>query len=208
MNSTTTPITPELIAAASSYEEYRKFSQELVAAGKTTWPEAEAEMYKRMIRVTGKCINQMVEAETKVDLLPETREIFNELSRDYYWLVLVEPWCGDVAANLPPIETLAGLSEHIDLRIILRDEHPDVMDAFLTNGGRSIPKLVCLDKKNLTAKWSWGPRPEKAQEMVLTYKANPNKPYKEFVADMRAWYEADVAHQLQREIIALMKQHT
>ena len=34
----------------------------------------------------------------------------------------------------------------VDLRIILRDENTELMDEFLTNGGRSIPKLVRLNE--------------------------------------------------------------
>ena len=78
------------------------------------------------------------------------------------WLVLTEPWCGDSAQCLPYITTLASLNDNIDLRLILRDENLDIMDDFLTDGKRSIPRLVIFDADGhiLTR---WGPRPAAAQ---------------------------------------------
>lgn len=78
------------------------------------------------------------------------------------WMLLTEPWCGDSAQCLPYISAMAALNENIDLRLILRDENLDIMDDFLTNGTRSIPRLVIFndDGDELI---QWGPRPAEAQ---------------------------------------------
>ncbi len=78
------------------------------------------------------------------------------------WMLLTEPWCGDSAQCLPYISAIAALNNNIDLRLILRDENLDLMEYFLTNGTRSIPRLVVFDAggNELT---QWGPRPEEAQ---------------------------------------------
>ena len=36
--------------------------------------------------------------------------------------------------------------ENIELKIVLRDENEELMNEFLTNGSRSIPKLIVLDE--------------------------------------------------------------
>jgi hypothetical protein len=58
-------------------------------------------------------------------------------------LALAEAWCGDVYRELP---TVARIAEEtgMELRIFLRDENPDIMDEFLSNGGKSraIPVFV------------------------------------------------------------------
>ena len=55
------------------------------------------------------------------------------------------------------------------------------MDHYLTNGGRSIPKLVVLRAADLTELTTWGPRPAEAQELLYAYKAmDPKPPYEEF----------------------------
>ena len=85
------------------------------------------------------------------------------------WMLLTEPWCGDSAQCLPYISALAALNHNIDLRLILRDENLDLMDDFLTNGTRSIPRLVIFDQdgNELT---QWGPRPKEAQAVFMEAK--------------------------------------
>lgn len=60
------------------------------------------------------------------------------------WLVFTETWCGDAAHALPFFNEWA-IATKIPLRIVFRDEHPELMDQFLTDGGRSIPKWVRLN---------------------------------------------------------------
>ena len=78
------------------------------------------------------------------------------------WLVLTEPWCGDSAQCLPHIARLAQLNANIDLRLLMRDDNLDVMDDFLTDGKRSIPRLVIFDAEGEELA-QWGPRPAEAQ---------------------------------------------
>jgi hypothetical protein len=57
-------------------------------------------------------------------------------------LALAEAWCGDVYRELPTFARIAEATG-IDLRVFPRDENPDVMDEFLTNGkARAIPVFV------------------------------------------------------------------
>jgi Thioredoxin len=57
-------------------------------------------------------------------------------------LVLAEAWCGDVYRELPTFARIAEITG-MELRVFPRDENPDVMDEFLTNGkARAIPVFV------------------------------------------------------------------
>jgi hypothetical protein len=88
----------------------------------------------------------------------------------------------------------------ISLRILLRDENPDVMNAYLTNGSRSIPKLICLDAKTLEEVGVWGPRPAEAQEKMNEWKALP---LSEKIEKVHAWYAANETAALQSEFLNL-----
>ena len=62
------------------------------------------------------------------------------------WWVFIEAWCGDGAQSLPVLEKIAASSlGNIQLRLLLRDEHANLMTPYLTNGGKAIPKLVATD---------------------------------------------------------------
>lgn len=82
-----------------------------------------------------------------------------DLDAPQLWMVLTEPWCGDSAYNLPVIAEAATTSDEVTLRILYRDENLDIMDQYLTNGSRSIPKLVAFDEDG-DVLFTWGPRPE------------------------------------------------
>lgn len=84
-------------------------------------------------------------------------------------LVVTEPWCGDSLAIFPVIAKLfteAGC----EIRVIQRDEHTDLIDQFLTHGGRAIPIVIVLDEA-FNERFHWGPRPAPAQAIVMDHKA-------------------------------------
>ena len=89
----------------------------------------------------------------------ELRSALDDLDEPQLWMVLTEPWCGDSAYNLPVIAEADAVSEAVTLRILYRDENLDIMDQYLTDGGRSIPKLVAFDEEG-NEQFTWGPRPE------------------------------------------------
>jgi hypothetical protein len=71
------------------------------------------------------------------------------IQNNFTWLVLTEGWCGDAAQTLPVINKFAEANSKIDLKVVLRDENDDLMNQFLTNGSRSIPKLIVIDGKRI-----------------------------------------------------------
>ncbi len=98
---------------------------------------------------------------------------------------------------------IASLNNSIDLKIILRDSHPEIMDLYLTNGTRSIPKLVVFDMEG-NEKFMWGPRPEEAQKLMKQWKAEEIvKP--ELYEKLHLWYSKDRGKNIEDEILQLVK---
>src|SRR5690606_8816702 len=62
------------------------------------------------------------------------------------WIVITEPWCGDAAHIVPVLFKISELNPHIDFEINLRDSEESLIDNYLTNGGKSIPKLIIRNK--------------------------------------------------------------
>jgi len=135
--------------------------------------------WKRMQRIT-----------KTVQLTDATLEVLGQLKERRRWLVITENWCGDSAQSTPIMEKMAEKSGGmIEIRFIYRDANLELMNAHLTGTSMSIPKLIQLDGDfNVTG--SWGPRPDKAQEMVLRLKANPATAptYNE---ELHKWYAQD-----------------
>ncbi|MCZ6754523.1 MAG: thioredoxin family protein [Gemmatimonadetes bacterium] len=103
-------------------------------------------------------------------------------------LVIVEDWCGDASSTIPILAKWAAQAPGLELRIIKRDEHPAVMDRYLTNGARAIPIVIVLDETNHEL-GHWGPRPAELQSWV---RANRDRiPKDELYPQVRRWYARD-----------------
>jgi thioredoxin-like negative regulator of GroEL len=120
-----------------------------------------------------------------------------------YWLVLTEHWCGDASQTLPALQAIAELSEgKIEMKLVYRDQHDELMSTYLTNGTRSIPKLVQLDEHfNVTG--IWGPRPTIAQKMVKELKSNPATAAT-YANELHLWYAKDKQQNLEKEVAQLV----
>ena len=60
-------------------------------------------------------------------------------------LVLSEDWCGDAVNTLPLVARMAEAAPNIELRVIGRDDNPDLMDSHMTGASRSIPVVIVYD---------------------------------------------------------------
>lgn len=126
-----------------------------------------------------------------------------DLKHKTYWLVLTEHWCGDASQVLPALNAVAELSNgKVEMKLVYRDQNEELMNAFLTNGTKSIPKLIQLDEHyNLTG--IWGPRPTVAQKMVKELKANPATAAT-YANELHLWYAKDKQQSLEKEIAQLV----
>ena len=184
---------------ATSYEDYRQLVSELAQAGDTTGDKTESYIGYTLLN------NRRMKRWDKTLRLSEEQEKFiNEINRKVIWLVLTESWCGDAAPTIPAMNKIASLSPKIEMKILLRDEHEELMDHFLTNGARSIPKLIMLDSISLDVLSEWGPRPAVAAKMVADNKQEHGKLTAEFREDLQTWYNRDKGQETLKELIDLL----
>ncbi len=196
-------ITPEVIQSAYSYAEYRELIDKLLADNKTTGENHS----EAMIHYTLMNVHRMKRLDKQISLLPDLERVLAEFKKPVIWLVLTEGWCGDAAQIVPVFEKMASQNENITLRLILRDEHLDIMDDFLTNGrSRSIPKLICLDASSLEVIGTWGPRPEEAHKLFMTLATDEDTTWQENAEKLHKWYADDKTESVQREFIQMLEQ--
>lgn len=183
-----------------SYSGYVDLVQKLVDENSTTGIPNEDR-----INFTKLNLQRIKRLDRKLTLEENEAEIFKNISPLQTWLVILESWCGDGAQTIPVINKIAEASGKIDLRIVLRDENADLMDQFLTNGSRSIPKLIILDK-NLNILETWGPRSAAATKMVEDYKREHGRIDAAFKADLQVWYNKDKGRHIIHELLQIEEQ--
>lgn len=185
-----------------SYEEYRTIMADLLKVGKSTAIEQTEE------RTHYSELN-----ESRMHRLDKTMKItddnivkLNSLNKHYIWLVLTESWCGDAAQILPILNKMAMESNHtIELKLAMRDENEELMNHFLTNKGKAIPKLICIDKETGSVVADWGPRPQGAIDLIESYKEKFGVIDETAKADLQLWYLHDKGLSTQNEIIRLLQ---
>ncbi len=115
-------------------------------------------------------------------------------------LVIAEDWCGDASNTVPLIARLAEAAPGLELRVVLRDQHPDLMDRYLTNSSRSIPIVIALNDQGRQI-GHWGPRPAVLQAWVMANRATT--PKAELYPKVRQWYARDRGESTLREVLAM-----
>lgn len=183
-----------------TYSEYMDLMETVVAENRTTGPK-QSEDLNHYTRLN---LARMQRLNKKVTINDELRAVVDAIDIPQTWYILTEAWCGDAAQNIPSIVAASLSNPLISVRLLLRDENPALMDAYLTNGGKSIPKLIAIDD-DFNELFTWGPRPAGAQELLKAYKSNPVKSYSEFSEDIQRWYIADKTASIQRELQTLLE---
>ena len=191
---------PEQITRSYSFDAYKSLVADLVTQGKTSGPEQREDL----VHYTELNARRMKRIEKTTTLTADLMGTLSQLNESLTWIVISEAWCGDAAQIVPVIAAIAEKSERIEMNIILRDEHLAVMDQYLTNGGRSIPKLICLDQQ-FQEVFTWGPRPKKIQEVVLETKAEGITDHAVLVERIQNAYNQDKTASIQFELNELLK---
>jgi thioredoxin-like negative regulator of GroEL len=183
-----------------SYATYRTLIKGLLVEGKSTGSEQNEALFdysqlndKRMDRL-----------DKTLKISEETQNSLNQLKDGFTFLVIAEGWCGDAAQILPVINKIAEASTKINLKVVCRDENDELMNQFLTNGTKSIPKIIIVDNNNEVIN-SWGPRPSIAAKMVLDYKDKNGGLDDVFKKDLQIWYNKDKGTNTQKDLVELLK---
>lgn len=194
-------IISDSLEKAMSYSEYRNLVSSLVAENSTTGNE-KTEDLADYTQLNDRRMKRWDKTLKVSDAIKNKVENFN---KKVTWLVISESWCGDAAHIMPVINKVAGLNPNIDYKVVLRDENDALMDQFLTNGGKSIPKLIAIDTETKEVLNTFGPRPTLATEMVNAYKATHGQLTPEFKEDLQRWYNKDKGQSTVENLTALLK---
>src|SRR5690606_38678462 len=97
----------------------------------------------------------------------EIVERLRELPAPRYLLAIVEDWCGDAFNTVPYVARMAEAVPLLELRVVRRDENPDLMDRYLTGTSRAIPVVIVMDEEFRELGW-WGSRPKELQTWFLS----------------------------------------
>lgn len=183
-----------------NYQEFKDLTSSLIAEGKSTGHE-QSEALTNYSLLNDK---RMKRLDKTIKISEETIAEIKEIKEPQTWLVITESWCGDAAQNIPVIHKIAKTNPLINFKLVLRDDNEDLMNQFLTNGGKAIPKLIALDnQKNVIN--TWGPRPTIATKMVVDYKAKNGSLDADFKKELQVWYNKDKGLSVQDDFVKLAK---
>ncbi|WP_299214583.1 thioredoxin family protein [uncultured Dokdonia sp.] len=194
-------IVQEALPNAISYEDFRLLMDHHARQGTSTGPQQTEALsnYTMLNQRRMKRLDKTIKLQ-EIDIAK-----INSFKGDVTWLVITESWCGDAAQTMPVMQKIAELSEGIDLKVILRDENLELMDAFLYNGSRSIPKLIAIDNTSGEILGDWGPRPSEATQLVNDYKEAHGKLTPEFKQDLQVWYTKDKGQNTIENLVAFLE---
>jgi hypothetical protein len=189
------------LTKSTSYTTFRNLVSDLLEKGKSTGPnQSDALLNYSMLND-----KRMARLDKKIKLSDATIERLNKVNKEQTWLLITEGWCGDAAHILPVMNKMSVENENINLKVVLRDENPELMNQFLTNGSMSIPKLVVLDANDEVVS-SWGPRPSIATTMVNDYKEKHGSLDADFKKDLQLWYNKNKGVNIQEDLLAFLEQ--
>lgn len=186
-----------------TYHAYRNLIGTLLLQHKTTGNNQSPE-YVHYTRLNAHRMNRI---DRTLVLHDATIRKLQKSTTPTCWLVITEAWCGDAANIIPVLEKMAQANPAITMRLVLRDNHPELMQAFLTDGGESVPKLIAFRQADGEQLYTWGPRPAAAQALMHTMKnATPTPDYAEIAENIQRWYNLDKTKQIQQEVAELVAQ--
>lgn len=191
-------IIEKAISQAVSYRDYRNFISEQIAS--EIAPEKND-----LLQYTILNNSRMKRLDKTFQLDDLAKNTLEKLSKPMLWLVITEGWCGDAAQIVPVLDKMAAASPAIDLYFVYRDRNEDLMNLFLTNNKKAIPKLLALDKDTLEIVFTWGPRPEPARAMVKEQLETIGKLSADFKIELQQWYNADRGESIVNEILSLLR---
>jgi thiol-disulfide isomerase/thioredoxin len=190
----------ESLEKAIDYTTYRKLIQGLVDYNSNSGLE-KTEALANYTQLN----NKRMKRWDKTLKFPEGYlQSLPKVEKQLVWLVITESWCGDAAPSIPVISKVAEAVDNLELQLVFRDENPELMDQFLTNGSKSIPKLIMLEKATNKVLGTWGPRSTKPTAMVKSQKENYGLLTAEFKQDLQVFYNKDKGEDVFKDLRDLL----
>lgn len=136
-------------------------------------------------------------------LSEEIKKIVSNITTPQTWVIITEPWCGDAAHLVPFLHLIAQKNPLITVDYELRDSAPFRINNYLTNGGKSIPKLIIKNEFDADLA-TWGPRPAGCQIVYDGLKAE-QADFEKIKIELQKWYNKDEGKEIMNELSELLQ---
>ena len=196
------PIIKESINGGISYRDYRELVEQLADERSNTGIE-KTEALANYTKLNDR---RMRRWDKTIKISKETQQKISEFNQKMTLLIITESWCGDAAHVIPALNKMAELNPNIDVKLVLRDENLELMDMFLTKGGRAIPKVIMIDDETGAVLSTYGPRPSEASSYVNRFIAKNGSLTPEFKEDLQHWYNGDKGQNIIKDVIEILSQ--
>jgi hypothetical protein len=193
-------IIKDSLQKAISYKDYRDLVKQLVDKKSTTGNNKT----KDLVNYTMLNDRRMKRWDKTIKVSEDSKQRVSKFTGAITWLIITESWCGDAAHVIPALSKVAELSSNIDVKLVLRDENELLMNQFLTNGGRSIAKLIMIDNTTGDVITTYGPRPVEATKLVDDYKEKHGALTPEFKENLQVWYNKDKGQSIIQDALRLL----
>ena len=213
-------ITPEILLDkidlpvlenSMSYQAYIENVNALIAQGKaSTNDDLNDEEHLHFTQLN---LTRMKRLDKTTHLSESTMDALLKWTSPVYFLVISEGWCGDASQILPVVHKIAEFNPQIKMRVIYRDEHLDIMNRYLTNGGRAIPMVLIVSQRDGSVLGKYGPRPDAVAQIMTARKVLekqlPIDEQKAFFAESKTlaqkWYNDNKTIDIQNELMAVLE---
>jgi hypothetical protein len=183
-----------------NYSTYKQLFDEILENPKPAAPYDD-ETYLNYVRLNR---SRMKRWDTQMILDKKLVFQLKQISQPQHWIIISEPWCGDAAHTVPFLVRMTEQNDLLSYEIQLRDSEPFLIEEYLTNGGKAIPKLIVRDDSGNDI-FVWGPRTISAQRLANHLKsANASKP--DILDALQRWYNQDKGDSLCLELSVFLKE--
>jgi hypothetical protein len=181
-----------------NFKQYKELFEQILNSPKPVAP-FDDEHFLNYTKLNWSRMNRWLKTTSLTDDQKAKIATINETQN---WIVITEPWCGDAAHIVPFIYLIASLNPNINIDFVLRDEGNDLINSYLTNGSKSIPKLIIRNSlgEDLAV---WGPRPEKTSLFLEELKAKELS-FDELKIELQNWYNNDKGNEILKELLGLI----
>lgn len=181
-----------------NYQQYQQLFDEILSNPTPPYPYND-EMYFSFTKLNQ---SRMRRWDKQFRLEQQLVDKLKNISTTRQWVIITEPWCGDAAHIVPFLIQMAAQNNLITYDIQLRDSEPFLIDSYLTDGTKSIPKLIVRDQSG-TDIFTWGPRPKPAADLAASLKASGAE-FETIKLALQNWYNNDRGASLSKEIADLI----
>lgn len=194
-------INPEFLNKAINFNDYLQLTRNIIEQAQPNPPYDN----EKMKAYTAQNLERMERLNNNIVLDQKLYNLLSSITQKWVWVIITEPWCGDAAQIVPALSAFASVNDNIECKILLRDEHPELMNIYHTNGSKSIPKLICIDAERNIELGTWGPRPREIQIIVDQFKDDHSLTFGQKVRHIHQWYDENKTRAIQSEFVDLLQ---